>query len=69
MSQILSQTQGHYRAKEAARYLGIATSTFWRWVGQGRLPQGTRLSQRCTIWPKEALDAFIAEHTRQGGAA
>lgn len=47
------------RPKEAARYLGIGLSTFWRWVQQGILPQGTRLSARCTVWRIDALDTFL----------
>ncbi len=48
------------RASEAANYLGISESTFWRWVHQGRLSKGTRLSIRCTVWPREALEDFVA---------
>lgn len=56
---VLNQNEQHMRARDAARYLGAATSTFWRWVGQGRIPQGVRLSARCTIWRKSDLDNFI----------
>lgn len=47
------------RPKNAAAYLGISISTFWRWVQRGTLPKGVRLSPRCTIWKIEALDTFI----------
>ena len=49
----------HLRAKEAARFLAVSKSTFWRWVSIGRITKGIRLSARCTVWPKEALDAFL----------
>jgi len=52
------------RAKDFAEALGIGTSTFWRWIREGRLPQGTRLSARCTVWPVTALEDFV----RQQGA-
>ena len=45
----------YLRAKAFAEALGIGTSTFWRWIREGRLPQGTRLSARCTVWPVTAL--------------
>ena len=52
-------------AKAFAEALGIGTATFWRWIREGRLPQGTRLSARCTVWPVTALEDFV----RQQGAS
>jgi predicted DNA-binding transcriptional regulator AlpA len=49
------------RAKGAACFLGIGQSTFWKWVAEGRLPKGTRLSARCTIWRQETLEAFLRQ--------
>lgn len=49
------------RAQEAASYLGIAVSTFWRWVAQGKLPKGIRLSTRCTVWKREELDNYLEQ--------
>jgi predicted DNA-binding transcriptional regulator AlpA len=48
------------RAKAAAAHLGISVSTYWRWVGAGRIPAGIRLSRRCTAWRRSTLDAFVA---------
>lgn len=50
---------GAMRAKSAARFLGIGESTFWRWVKAGRLPKGTRLSARATVWKREDLERFL----------
>lgn len=47
------------RAKSAAAYLGIGISTFWRWVADGRLPKGTRLSARVTVWKLEDIEQFL----------
>jgi len=56
------------RAKDASAFLGIGESTFWRWVQTGRLPRGTRLSARVTVWGRESLESFIERHTaKQGG--
>ena len=47
------------RAKSAAAFLDIGESTFWRWVKAGRLPKGTRLSARATVWKREDLERFL----------
>ena len=52
---------GVLRAKEAAGFLGIGLSTFWRWVKDGRLPQGIHLSARATVWRISVLEAFIEQ--------
>lgn len=49
------------RVKQGAAYLGIAESTFWRWVKEGKLPKGTRLSARATVWMKEDLEKFLEQ--------
>ena len=56
MSQAIAkqpQSAGAMRAKSAAAFLDIGESTFWRWVKEGRLPKGTRLSARATVWMRE----------------
>ena len=52
---------GAMRAAEAAVFLGIGISTFWRWVSQGRLPKGKRLSSRCTVWMRADIERFLAD--------
>ncbi len=47
------------RAKEAAAFLGIGKSTFWRWVKEGRIPKGISLSSRATVWRVEELEHFL----------
>jgi predicted DNA-binding transcriptional regulator AlpA len=49
----------NFRAKEGAFYLGIALSTFWLWVKQGKIPPGNRLSARCTTWRRDTLEQFL----------
>ena len=56
------------RAKDAARFLGIGESTFWRWVKDGRLPKGIHLSTRVTVWKIAALEASLERQAAaQGG--
>lgn len=54
------------RAKDAAAFLSIGLSTFWRWVQQGKLPHGLRLSARCTVWRREELEAFLNQVVEGG---
>ena len=51
--------QGAMRAKSAAAFLGIGESTFWRWVAQGKLPKGRRLSARATVWMRADLEQVL----------
>ena len=46
---------GNVRAKEAAIYLGIALSTYWLWVKQGKLPKPLKLSSRTSVWKSEQI--------------
>ncbi len=54
-----SPIRGAMRAKECAKFLGIGESTFWRWVASGRVPEGIRLSPRCTVWPIEEMQGMV----------
>jgi excisionase family DNA binding protein len=46
------------RAKEASEYLGVAKSTLWLYVKQGKIKK-IKLSPRVTIFRKEDLDNFL----------
>ena len=48
----------NFRAREAAKYLGVGLSTIWHYAKQGKL-HPIKLSDRVTIFKKEDLDAFI----------
>lgn len=49
----------HFRAKEAAKYLGVAVSTLWLFTKQKKL-RAIKLSERVTVWSKNDLDSFVA---------
>jgi predicted DNA-binding transcriptional regulator AlpA len=49
------------RPKQAARYLGIGLSTFWKYVSQGKIPRGTKISPKCTVFKLKDLDKFLDE--------
>lgn len=42
--------EGKVRVKEAAPFLGIATSTFWLYVKQGRICQPMKYGKRVSVW-------------------
>lgn len=48
-----------YTTKEAAHYLGVSVTTFWRLVAKGLIEQGLRYSCRKRVWRKEMLDKFL----------
>jgi len=49
----------HYRAKEAAIYLGVNISTIWRYSQLGKL-NPIKLSPRITVFKKSDLDRLIS---------
>ena len=49
----------NYRAKEAAKYLGIAVSTVWLYAKQGRLTP-IKISPRITVFKKADLDKLMS---------
>lgn len=57
---------GNVRAKAGAAFLGISESTFWRWVSEGRLPQGIALSARCRVWRLSDLEAVLNRAAGEG---
>lgn len=48
------------RARDAAVYCGVATTTFYKWVELKRMPEGKAIDG-CVLWDIRALDAAIDE--------
>ncbi len=53
-----------YRAKDAAKYLGISLSGFWLFVKQGKFSP-IKLSESITIFTIEDLNRFIDEKIQE----
>lgn len=53
------------RAKDIAKVLQVDVSTVWRWAKSGKLPRGTRLTAKFTVWKEseveEAINRLFAE--------
>lgn len=47
--------------KEAAKFLGISTTTLSEWIRAGALPAAIELSERNQRWKKSDLLAFAAK--------
>ena len=56
---------GLVRAREGAAILRVSLSTYWRYVQQGLLPRGIRLTPRCTVWRMADLEAFVTRQAEQ----
>jgi predicted DNA-binding transcriptional regulator AlpA len=52
--------EGNLRAKTIAPFLGIALSTFWLYVKQGRVIQPIRYSKRLSVWPASYIRDLAA---------
>lgn len=40
---------------------GLAKSTVWKWVKEGKLPKPKKLSPRVSVWKESDIMAWIAE--------
>ncbi len=62
--------EGKVRVKQAAPYLGVAVSTFWLYVKQGRIKPPMRYGARVSVWDAQYIRE-LAEHgipEREGAA-
>ncbi len=56
------------RAADAAAMCAISESEWWRWVAEGRMPQGIKVKPKLTVWPEAEIEdalARIVEKARQ----
>ena len=48
-----------YRPADVTRVYGIARTTIFRWVREGKLPEPNRISARVVGWDKATLDEIF----------
>ena len=49
------------RIKEVMKMTGIARSTIWLWVSEGKFPKPIKLSPRITISEEEKVNNWMKE--------
>jgi prophage regulatory protein len=49
------------RIVEVMKKTGIAKSTIWLWVSEGKFPKPIKLSPRITIWEEEKVNNWMKE--------
>ena len=47
------------RIPQVMELTGLAKSTVWLWVKEGKLPKPIKLSPRVSVWKESELMAFI----------
>ena len=47
------------RLPQVMELTGLAKSTVWKWVSEGRLPKPTKLSKRVSVWKESDIMAYI----------
>ena len=54
-------TPTYIRPRDAARRLGVSTSTLWAWIAAGKLPRPQKIGTRVSVWRLADIDAaFVA---------
>lgn len=48
------------RIKDVMKKTGIAKSTIWLWVSEGKFPKPIKLSPRITVWDEKEIDNWIS---------
>ncbi|TLS99584.1 helix-turn-helix transcriptional regulator [Aliarcobacter cibarius] len=46
------------RIKDVMKKTGIAKSTIWLWVSEGKFPKPIKLSPRITVWDEELINRW-----------
>lgn len=58
---------GNIRAKEASIFLGIAKSTFWRWVNDKKIKPAIKISSRVSVWDAEYIRDIAINGLKNNG--
>jgi len=48
------------RITEVQQRVGIARSTIWLWIKQGRFPKGMKLSPSVTVWYEKEINLYVS---------
>ena len=54
------------RIKGVMKKTGLARSTVWLWVKEGKLPKPTKLSERVSVWEESSIDEWLQNKMLEG---
>ena len=49
------------RIKDVMKMTGIAKSTIWLWVSEGKFPKPIKLSPRITVWDSDKIEEWMSK--------
>ena len=55
----LTTMSNFLRITEVMKMTGLAKSTVWLWVKEGKLPKPIKLSPRITVWEEEKIEQWM----------
>jgi prophage regulatory protein len=48
-----------YRVKQIAQMLSVNKSTIYKWIEEGKFPEGVRVSPNLRVWDKTDVDKYL----------
>jgi len=52
-----------YRPEEAAKIIGVASSTLAKWRGTGEGPEFEKLGRKIIVYSEESLEEFVSKRS------
>lgn len=56
------------RIKDVMKKTGLAKSTIWLWIKEGKIPKPIKLSERVTVWKESDIDDWIESKIDNGSS-
>ncbi len=55
----------YVRDSDLAERYSVSRTTIWRWAQQGRIPTPIQLSNCCTRWKLDEIEAYDADREKE----
>ena len=59
VQQVAPQAIQFYRLPQLKAHLNVSSSSIWAWVKAGKFPKPIKLSENCTAWNAEDVEAWV----------
>ncbi len=66
MQTISASTGGLLREKHVLKLIPVAHSTLWSWVQDKKFPAPVKLSEKVSVWQKDAILSWIEDRFSEG---